>query len=275
MTKSKLKYLGLALALIFVLSFGYALGKFGEKSVLSDVSPQETKITDKNSDSADFVNGNDEESFNESLVMVTKVIDGDTIAVSLNGKQETLRLIGIDSPETVDPRKPVQCYGQEASNKAKSILLGKDIFLEADETQGERDKYKRLLRYVIFPNGENFNLQMIKEGFAHEYTYDLPYKYQAEFKAAQKFARENNLGLWNPSACDSSLNKTIIPSPSGQNLGQTEQKSAAPSGTYTCDCGKLCGAMSTCDEAYYQLNTCGCFARDSDRDGVPCETLCR
>ena len=79
---------------------------------------------------------------------VESVVDGDTIKVSMNGKVETLRLIGIDTPETKDPRKPVQCFGAEASRKATELLAGQKVRLEADASQGERDKYGRLLRYV-------------------------------------------------------------------------------------------------------------------------------
>lgn len=132
---------------------------------------------------------------------VVKVVDGDTIDVFIDNKTERLRLIGIDTPETVDPRKSVQCFGKEASNKAKEMLLGQFVSLESDDTQGERDKYKRLLRYVFLPDGNNFNLYMISEGYAHEYTYDQPYKYQAEFKQAEVDARENSRGLWNSAAC--------------------------------------------------------------------------
>lgn len=265
MTKSKLGYLGLALVLIAVFLFGFAAGKENKESVLSEKSvptvspnlelPTKPAIED-----------------NKNLVIVTKVIDGDTINVGINGKTETLRLIGIDTPETVDPRKPVQCFGKEASNHAKQILSGKLVKLEADPTQGERDKYKRLLRYIFLENGENFNLRLIAEGFAHEYTYDLPYKYQFQFKEAEREAREQGLGLWNPNACDSSLNQAITPSPSGQS---NDPGSLESSGVYDCNCGKLCGQIATCDEANYQLNTCGCSARDSDGDGVPCESLCR
>ncbi len=132
---------------------------------------------------------------------VEKVVDGDTIDVLIDNKTERLRLIGINTPETVDPRKKVQCFGREASNKAKELLEGQFASLESDETQGERDKYKRLLRYVFLPDGTNFNLFMIEEGYAHEYTYDEPYKYQADFKDAERSARENNKGLWNINSC--------------------------------------------------------------------------
>jgi len=132
----------------------------------------------------------------KETVQVLRVIDGDTIEVSLKNKKETIRLIGIDAPETVDPRKPVQCFGKEASDKASVLLTGKTIILEPDSTQGERDKYGRLLRYV-FLDGLNFNKLMISKGFAHEYTYqNNPYKYMEEFKNAEKKAREGKIGLW-------------------------------------------------------------------------------
>ena len=130
------------------------------------------------------------------------VVDGDTIDVMINGNTERLRLIGIDTPETVDPRRPVQCFGKEASDKAKSLLSSAKVALEQDISQGERDSYGRLLVYVFLEDGTNFNHYMIAEGYAHEYTYRIPYKYQAEFKAAQVKARNNSKGLWSPAACD-------------------------------------------------------------------------
>lgn len=135
------------------------------------------------------------------LFLVSSVVDGDTIKVNINGTTETLRLIGIDTPEVVDPRKPVQCFGVEASNKAKELLSGKSVRLEADPTQGERDTYGRLLRYVFTSDGTNFNKLMIQEGYAFEYTYNLPYKYQTEFNQAESYARTNKLGLWADDTC--------------------------------------------------------------------------
>lgn len=133
---------------------------------------------------------------------VIRVIDGDTIKVLINSKEETVRLIGIDTPETVDPRKPVQCFGIEASNKAKEVLTGKTITLESDPTQGNRDKYGRLLQYV-FIDRVNINKLMISEGYAHEYTYKSnPYKYQLEFIQAEKDARQNKKGLWADNVCN-------------------------------------------------------------------------
>lgn len=138
---------------------------------------------------------------NKTLYRVLKVVDGDTIDVLIEGKSERLRLIGINTPETVDPRKEVECFGHEASNKAKEILTNQYVVLENDISQSERDKYGRLLRYVFLPDGTNYNLFMIEEGFAYEYTYDSVYKYQMEFKLAQEYAQNNQKGLWSNTTC--------------------------------------------------------------------------
>ena len=89
------------------------------------------------------------------LWLVTKVVDGDTIEVQFEGVKETIRFIGIDTPETKDPRKPVQCFGQEASNKMKELVENKQVILESDPSQGELDKYGRLLRFLFLPDGTN------------------------------------------------------------------------------------------------------------------------
>jgi micrococcal nuclease len=132
---------------------------------------------------------------------VIRVVDGDTVRVLINGEEKTLRLIGLNTPETVDPRREVQCYGKEASNKAKELLTDQTVYLESDDSQGETDKYQRLLRYIWLTDGRNFNKLMITEGYAYEYTYDLPYKYQSEFKTAQLTAQETKKGLWSDTSC--------------------------------------------------------------------------
>lgn len=136
----------------------------------------------------------------KEMAKVLRVIDGDTIEVSLNNKKETVRLIGIDAPETVDPRTTIQCFGKEAAEKAKEVLNEKTVVLESDPTQGNRDKYQRLLRYVFLEDGTFVNKFLISEGLAHEYTYQSnPYKYQLGFIAAEKQAREGKIGLWSES----------------------------------------------------------------------------
>ncbi len=142
------------------------------------------------------------ETLPDGQYFVDRVVDGDTTRIWIDGESESIRIIGLDTPETVDPRKPVQCFGQEASNRAKSLLEDQIITLELDPTQGEFDKYQRRLGYLILPDGRNFSKVMIAEGYAFEYTYQKPYKYQAEFKQAEKDAREDGRGLWSSRTCD-------------------------------------------------------------------------
>jgi micrococcal nuclease len=131
---------------------------------------------------------------------VANVVDGDTIDIDMDGKTQRIRLIGVNTPETVHPEKAVECFGEEASKYTKSKLTGKEVEIETDDSQDKYDKYNRLLAYV-FLDGENFNEALIKNGYAYEYTYNVPYKYQKAFKEAQKYAEENNVGLWAPNAC--------------------------------------------------------------------------
>lgn len=143
---------------------------------------------------------------------VTDVVDGDTLKINMGGTVETLRLIGIDTPETVDPRKPVQCFGTEASNRAKALLSGQKVRIEADSTQNTRDKYGRLLVYIYRDDGLFFNKSMVADGYAYEYTYDKAYKYQAEFKAAQLAAQNGGKGLWSPTTCNGKADPVAQPS---------------------------------------------------------------
>lgn len=129
---------------------------------------------------------------------VVRVIDGDTIEVSAGSTQIKVRYIGIDTPETVDPRKPVQCFGKEAATENRKLVEGKEIKMEKDVS--ETDKYGRLLRYVFV---DNFfvNDYLVRQGFAHASTYPPDIKYQELFRQAEQEARENQRGLWAPGAC--------------------------------------------------------------------------
>ncbi len=132
---------------------------------------------------------------------VVRAVDGDTIIIQKDGAEERIRLIGINTPETVDPRKTVECFGNEASTRMKELTKGKIVRLEYDTTQGLRDTYDRTLAYVYLEDGQMLNRKMIAEGYAYEYTYMAPYKYQKEFKELQTLARVSERGLWAPNAC--------------------------------------------------------------------------
>lgn len=149
-----------------------------------------------------YYNGEVQGSYSSNVYHVNRVIDGDTIVVVNDKNSEmTIRMLGINTPETVDPRKPVECFGQEASRKLKGLLEGKDVLLEQDPQTQNIDKYGRLLRYVSLTNGTDINKIMIKEGYAYENGYGSAYTRQKEYKAAQAHAVSENLGLWNENTC--------------------------------------------------------------------------
>jgi micrococcal nuclease len=136
------------------------------------------------------------------MYRVERVVDGDTIVVAHDGVLEKVRLLGINTPETVDPRKKVECFGKQASEKTKELVLGKEVTIEFDQTQGMRDKYDRLLAYVTTSDGIFVNNYLVASGYAYEYTYNIPYIHQAEFKKAQHDAQALGLGLWAPGVCE-------------------------------------------------------------------------
>ena len=163
--------------------------------------------------------------------VVDHVVDGDTLVVVVAGNMVTLRLIGIDTPETVDPRKPVGCYGPEASAEAKRVFSSslnsnfeaastssgtqdRSVFLERDPLVGDYDKYGRVLVYAMMPIGTGaqasstdnttltYNEYMIRNGYAREYTYmNQSYAFQQAFKYAEKQARGEHVGLWDVHVC--------------------------------------------------------------------------
>jgi len=141
---------------------------------------------------------------------VVSVVDGDTVKLAMQGRTETIRLIGINTPETVHPSRPVECMGAEASDKAKQLLTGKVVRFESDDTQGARDRFGRLLGYLFLPNGDNVGEVMIRSGYAHEYTYSNVYRYQSTFKAAEQTARTNEVGLWAEGVCEIETTKPSL-----------------------------------------------------------------
>lgn len=197
------------------------------------------------------------------ILKVTHVVDGDTIKLE-NGK--VVRYIGIDTPETVDPRKPVQCFGKEASAKNKELVEGKEVRLVKDTS--ETDKYGRLLRYV-YVGDEFINDYLVRQGYAHSSSYPPDVKHQDQFRAAEQEARENKRGLWADEACKTEESTVPIPV-----VAPKPTSASNSTGSYTCNCSKTCAQMN-CSEAQYQLNTCGCSARDRDGDGVACDSDCQ
>ena len=129
----------------------------------------------------------------QDFYLCTHVIDGDTIIVKMKGTEERVRLIGVDTPETVHPEKPVAFFGKEASAFTKRMAEGKRVRLEYDWQ--ERDKYGRLLAYVYLEDETFLNAEIIKRGYGFAYT-RFPFKYLDKFRKYEREARENIRGLW-------------------------------------------------------------------------------
>lgn len=173
------------------------------------------------------------------LVKVTRVVDGDTIEIE--GGQK-VRYIGIDTPETVDPRKEVQCFGKEASAKNKQLVEGKEVSLEKDVS--ETDKYGRLLRYVYL--GKIFvNDYLVREGYAHASSYPPDVKYQDQFLQAEREAREAKRGLWG-NVCSNASSAT--PTLSSSNLQPPSFGRGTPSNSCL-----IKGNISNLKEKIYHL----------------------
>ena len=124
------------------------------------------------------------------IYKVKRVIDGDTLLL-VNG--ERVRLIGVDTPETKHPQKPVQYFGREAYLFTKQMVDGKEARFEFERQK--RDRYGRLLAYVYLLDGTFLNAEIIKQGYGFAYT-RFPFKYMEEFRRYEREAKENRRGLW-------------------------------------------------------------------------------
>ncbi len=131
------------------------------------------------------------------LYPVAEVVDGDTLKIHIAGHDITTRLLGVNTPEVIDPRKPVECFGTEASEESKKLLTGKNVFVAINKNYERTDKFGRLLAYVwvdtLFVNN-----YLIREGYGREYTFNVknPYQYQKIFKEDELTARKSGKGLW-------------------------------------------------------------------------------
>lgn len=131
--------------------------------------------------------------FAQDLYLCTKVTDGDTIVIRIDGRKEIVRLIGVDTPETVHPTKLVEYFGKEASEFTRKMVRGKLVRLEYDFQR--RDRYGRLLAYVYLEDGTFLNAEIIKQVYGFAYT-KYPFRYMEEFRTYEKQAREGQQGLW-------------------------------------------------------------------------------
>ena len=164
---------------------------------------------------------------NKKLYQILEVVDGDTVKISEIG---TLRLIGIDTPETKDPRKVVQCFGKEASENAKKLLSGQKVWLEFDESKSKTDKYGRTLAYIFREDGYFYNLEAVKNGFAHSYR-EYPHPKLDEFNLAEKQAREGKIGFWADNTCQGNTEQGVAGEAAKATvppIGGTQEKTQIP-----------------------------------------------
>lgn len=135
---------------------------------------------------------------------VVEVSDGDTIVVDMNSTEERIRMIGVDTPETSHPSKPVQCFAKAATGFTKNLVGNQAVRLESDPTNSNRDRYSRLLRYVYLKDGTLVNAEIIRNGYGFAYT-SFPFEKKNHFKKYQQKAEQRNIGLWGK--CDVFTNK--------------------------------------------------------------------
>ncbi len=127
---------------------------------------------------------------------VSGLVDGDTFKAKIGSRSITVRMLGINTPETVDPRKPVECFGHEASQETSLLLSGHSVRLVGSPGRERRDKYGRYLLYVYRDDGLFVNEELLRLGFAREYTIGSAYSMQKEFRAKEAEAKQAKRGLW-------------------------------------------------------------------------------
>lgn len=128
---------------------------------------------------------------------VTRVVDGDTIVVRVDGRRERVRYIGIDTPESVKPGTPVQCFAKAASAENERLVEGRSVRLEFDRER--RDRYGRLLAYIVRSDGLAVNAALLRGGFAETLVFPPNTRHAGQFAAIERQARARGAGLW--SAC--------------------------------------------------------------------------
>jgi len=215
---------------------------------------------------------------------VTRVVDGDTIKFQSRGFENTMRLIGIDTPETKRPGYPVQCGGPAASAEAARLLpAGTRIRVESDPTQDARDKYNRFLGYVYVGSAGgargSVNYRLVRTGFAKTYVYgQIPFRYAGPFLAAEVRAKKGRLGVWGP-PCNGNTTKPQYGGGSSSGAG-AGAGAAAGSASGRCD-PNYAGAcipspppdIDCSDITARRFRVVGTDVHrfDSDGDGIACE----
>lgn len=221
---------------------------------------------------------------------IIDIVDGDTIQAEVDGSIESIRIIGIDAPESVNP---AECYADESLNFARQLLADGWIQLESDPTQDNRDTYGRLLRYIWFNDNIDFGLSMISTGHAYEYTFRSVYNKQQSYRLAQTTAESEQVGLWSTDTCNgekivpaeepqpSSPAPTTSTAPrsfSAPSTTPTPQPAAPSSGNcdsnYSGGCVPISSTDLNCSDISFSVRVIGTDIHnfDRDKDGYGCES---
>jgi micrococcal nuclease len=210
--------------------------------------------------------GTQTETAQEDTFVVTRVVDGDTIEAQAGATILDVRLIGVDTPETVHPSKPVQCFGPKASTFTKNQLEGKQVRLEFDVER--KDRYGRTLAYAWVGN-RMFNETLVAKGYGQVATYPPNVKYVDRFIAAQRAARDNDRGLWKTcrgggNQSGGTGNADTTENDSGGNCDPNYQGACIPPypPDLNCDDVSAAGFQSVGSDPH---------GFDGDADGIACE----
>lgn len=207
---------------------------------------------------------------NDIACRVVGVSDGDTLTcLTSENRQIKTRLAQIDAPEKD------QAFGQRSKQALSDLIFGKSVVLQPETT----DKYGRTVAKVLI-GGRDVNLVLVKTGMAWVYT---QYARDQAYFAAEREARSSRAGLWsdpNPIRPSDwrhggkSASRQAPTHAGSVDVIEAAQKKRSSSGKFSCDGKRVCGQMSSCDEAYFYLQQCGLGRLDRDKDGVPCESIC-
>jgi len=141
---------------------------------------------------------------------VVRVVDGDTIIVDYQGSTERVRYIGVDTPESVKPNTPVQCYAKAASHLNESLVAGHSVTLTPGAEP--RDRYGRLLAYVTTDSGTDVNAALLIAGAARTMTISPNTEKATEYAALEAKARNKQAGLWGLCADAQNTGGPLVPS---------------------------------------------------------------
>ncbi len=207
---------------------------------------------------------------------VKSIVDGDTIYIIKDWKALRLRMIWIDAPEKSALRYwYTEKYGKEAAEKLKELIGNNKITLEYDETQWIKDIHWRDLVYIFVWN-RNINQEMIESGFAKEYTYKKPYKYQKKFRETESKAKENKLYIWEnyTKETEKNIDKNTFTIWWIKYFNPYSKKYLNMGFNCEIKAPKYCTKVKSCEEATFFWKECWKTNFDRDIDQIPCENVC-